>query len=101
RHTRFSRDWSSDVCSSDLSFRRAYHYLAAAKAVRDAEKDIHGRAMDHAFVHRQARRLAAAVVQACEEGAPAAVSGETEGAAGRRDRKSGVEGKSVGTGRRR
>src|SRR5690606_39731616 len=23
RHTRFSRDWSSDVCSSDLSFPRA------------------------------------------------------------------------------
>src|SRR5690606_41157861 len=23
RHTRFSRDWSSDVCSSDLSKRRA------------------------------------------------------------------------------
>ncbi|MFS8581680.1 MAG: hypothetical protein FWJ61_02440 [Limnochordales bacterium] len=68
------------------SFRRAYHYLAAAKAVRDAEKDIHGRAMDHAFVHRQARRLAAAVVQACEEEAPAAASGETEGAAGRRRR---------------
>src|SRR5690606_40539294 len=22
RHTRFSRDWSSDVCSSDLNFRR-------------------------------------------------------------------------------
>src|SRR5690606_40361273 len=24
RHTRFSRDWSSDVCSSDLSFIRIY-----------------------------------------------------------------------------
>src|SRR5690606_39745081 len=24
RHTRFSRDWSSDVCSSDLEFRRRY-----------------------------------------------------------------------------
>src|SRR5207302_4093359 len=23
RHTRFSRDWSSDVCSSDLSFSRS------------------------------------------------------------------------------
>src|SRR5690606_40526464 len=23
RHTRFSRDWSSDVCSSDLNFNRA------------------------------------------------------------------------------
>src|SRR5690606_17478697 len=27
RHTRFSRDWSSDVCSSDLD---AGHYLASA-----------------------------------------------------------------------
>src|SRR5690606_39276827 len=25
RHTRFSRDWSSDVCSSDLSIRVAYY----------------------------------------------------------------------------
>src|SRR5690606_40309717 len=25
RHTRFSRDWSSDVCSSDLRKRRAAH----------------------------------------------------------------------------
>src|SRR5690606_39445310 len=25
RHTRFSRDWSSDVCSSDLVLRRAAH----------------------------------------------------------------------------
>src|SRR5690606_40200695 len=24
RHTRFSRDWSSDVCSSDLSLAAAY-----------------------------------------------------------------------------
>src|SRR5690606_40152415 len=24
RHTRFSRDWSSDVCSSDLSIRITY-----------------------------------------------------------------------------
>src|SRR5690606_40596639 len=28
RHTRFSRDWSSDVCSSDLD----RHYTAAASA---------------------------------------------------------------------
>src|SRR5690606_39609504 len=25
RHTRFSRDWSSDVCSSDLGFKRSLH----------------------------------------------------------------------------
>src|SRR5690606_39719934 len=27
RHTRFSRDWSSDVCSSDLHVRRRSVYL--------------------------------------------------------------------------
>src|SRR5690606_40210917 len=27
RHTRFSRDWSSDVCSSDLSSRPSPSYL--------------------------------------------------------------------------
>src|SRR5699024_11334116 len=25
RHTRSKRDWSSDVCSSDLLFQRTYH----------------------------------------------------------------------------
>src|SRR5690606_4633869 len=29
RHTRFSRDWSSDVCSSDL-FERMVNFVAAA-----------------------------------------------------------------------
>src|SRR5690606_39879660 len=28
RHTRFSRDWSSDVCSSDLSFHGRHAHLA-------------------------------------------------------------------------
>src|SRR5690606_40398958 len=33
RHTRFSRDWSSDVCSSDLeALRRAVAGLAAVKS---------------------------------------------------------------------
>src|SRR5690606_39687069 len=30
RHTRFSRDWSSDVCSSDLDARFAAGFLADA-----------------------------------------------------------------------
>src|SRR5690606_40771379 len=39
RHTRFSRDWSSDVCSSDLSlldrrYRRANTRPSANKATR-------------------------------------------------------------------
>src|SRR5690606_39538255 len=36
RHTRFSRDWSSDVCSSDLDMiasRRTFLTAAAAMAV--------------------------------------------------------------------
>src|SRR5690606_39791302 len=33
RHTRFSRDWSSDVCSSDLD-TAAGHLLAAAVRAR-------------------------------------------------------------------
>src|SRR5690606_40684814 len=28
RHTRFSRDWSSDVCSSDLDFKEAKELIA-------------------------------------------------------------------------
>src|SRR5690606_40661985 len=28
RHTRFSRDWSSDVCSSDLFFGKQHHTYA-------------------------------------------------------------------------
>src|SRR5690606_40108166 len=29
RHTRFSRDWSSDVCSSDLRFLSTVFYITA------------------------------------------------------------------------
>src|SRR5690606_39371364 len=32
RHTRFSRDWSSDVCSSDLRLRQAAATLGAGPA---------------------------------------------------------------------
>src|SRR5690606_39526599 len=32
RHTSFSRDWSSDVCSSDLVIRRWKFWLAAENA---------------------------------------------------------------------
>src|SRR5690606_39326780 len=33
RHTRFSRDWSSDVCSSDLSFARTYEVHGSDRAI--------------------------------------------------------------------
>src|SRR5690606_41121040 len=39
RHTRFSRDWSSDVCSSDLPLQvlARMHVLAAADLTDDAD----------------------------------------------------------------
>src|SRR5207302_3170896 len=39
RHTRFSRDWSSDVCSSDLSDPSLENVLAFAKDAEDAGAD--------------------------------------------------------------
>src|SRR5690606_40138990 len=36
RHTRFSRDWSSDVCSSDLILLNE-RYTESASALEDAE----------------------------------------------------------------
>src|SRR5690606_40436879 len=36
RHTRFSRDWSSDVCSSDLDVA-VYHYNKSEQGQRFAE----------------------------------------------------------------
>src|SRR5690606_40898227 len=36
RHTRFSRDWSSDVCSSDLALSADTHAHALAVAARAA-----------------------------------------------------------------
>src|SRR5690606_40256162 len=44
RHTRFSRDWSSDVCSSDLTPVNVEQYLAVADS-RHAE-DIAQRARE-------------------------------------------------------
>src|SRR5690606_40656797 len=45
RHTRFSRDWSSDVCSSDLAVRVGRAALAPATDVPPAdgtlERDAH------------------------------------------------------------
>src|SRR5690606_40808446 len=46
RHTRFSRDWSSDVCSSDLGHHRAHRvrlHLRLAAPVRAARALFGGR----------------------------------------------------------
>src|SRR5690606_39331023 len=39
RHTRFSRDWSSDVCSSDLAFCEAITEIEREAAPADAVDD--------------------------------------------------------------
>src|SRR5690606_39828910 len=42
RHTRFSRDWSSDVCSSDLTFQtRVARQLTLAKVRYRLALDLH------------------------------------------------------------
>src|SRR5690606_40374027 len=49
RHTRFSRDWSSDVCSSDLGGTRpARQHLAAqcGDEARQIEVDVLARVVD-------------------------------------------------------
>src|SRR5690606_40284261 len=33
RHTRISRDWSSDVCSSDLMKRSAFHAITVDRVI--------------------------------------------------------------------
>src|SRR5690606_40819205 len=43
RHTRFSRDWSSDVCSSDLANRHTLRSLARRWLMLDEEiKELNG-----------------------------------------------------------
>src|SRR5690606_40845970 len=53
RHTRFSRDWSSDVCSSDLASRSALMQAAAfsiLKPMRPASHDSSLRANCSLFI---------------------------------------------------
>src|SRR3712207_7959335 len=39
RHTRYWRDWSSDVCSSDLNVRLGVRYALEKNEVRDTKTD--------------------------------------------------------------
>src|SRR2546429_3354376 len=41
RHTRCSRDWSSDVCSSDLACRLADHVIATNESYKEIEIERH------------------------------------------------------------
>src|SRR5439155_4108823 len=62
RHTRWPRDWSSDVCSSDLGVWHRRHVLIAVRIVThrgpERERDVRsGSQLD-----REARRWAAVTV---------------------------------------
>src|SRR5690606_40924509 len=41
RHTRFSRDWSSDVCSSDLHYFVNQAFLEPNQLLRDMDRIAH------------------------------------------------------------
>src|SRR5690606_40303540 len=43
RHTRFSRDWSSDVCSSDLFKRGGIYYVRDRRGNLDAKRSLRTR----------------------------------------------------------
>src|SRR5690606_40884938 len=59
RHTRFSRDWSSDVCSSDLSpwgpGRFGWHIECSAMSLKYLGNhiDFHGGGLDLVFPHHE------------------------------------------------
>src|SRR5258707_3511009 len=42
RHTRYWRDWSSDVCSSDLNYERPIYYSAPAQATPPSNGPVAG-----------------------------------------------------------
>src|SRR5690606_41004570 len=98
RHTRFSRDWSSDVCSSDLTFIVTEWGKPVAvlgplyRPLRDAAAIDHLTALGHAVP--PAAPLTDTLMDA---GQPTDLTGAIRKA----DRKSVVEGKSAGHGVRR
>src|SRR5690606_40080279 len=49
RHTRFSRDWSSDVCSSDLAGLRIPHPPALELLADDLLADLDCRVLSHSL----------------------------------------------------
>src|SRR5690606_39459879 len=67
RHTRFSRDWSSDVCSSDLA-DRARHQLARAAALEAVAGHIVHVAMEALLQPAQQARLLAAEIDVADTG---------------------------------
>src|SRR5207249_6733686 len=80
RHTRSKRDWSSDVCSSDLeklrrdacrgreSFRKNYCRISRAVGLRGSSASGGRWTSAHASAERQGRRLARQIGRAsCRE----------------------------------
>src|SRR5207247_5929684 len=82
RHTRSTRDWSSDVCSSDLDrlFRLLNHYRSAAgedraawldrvmAAAGETEADLtrwHGALLAAAWVRSEERRVGNECIYRC------------------------------------
>src|SRR5690606_22161760 len=57
-HTRFSRDWSSDVCSSDLPWRSGFHHLWSSEpaVAGRAEGDLRYRVRLLGFRHPRPKR---------------------------------------------
>src|SRR5690606_40831910 len=60
RHTRFSRDWSSDVCSSDLIIR--VRELSTRRHHRDGRFGVHGIEGDVDLMHTPVCHQAASVI---------------------------------------
>src|SRR5690606_41202677 len=50
RHTRFSRDWSSDVCSSDLFFPRQGLHAIVIFGIRGEKRFLQLIAIDENFI---------------------------------------------------
>src|SRR3712207_7557144 len=57
RHTRYWRDWSSDVCSSDLAAPSQYHAPAGGLYQRPRDVDAGGRCRGDAGDQGGARRV--------------------------------------------
>src|SRR5690606_40057942 len=96
RHTRFSRDWSSDVCSSDLG-------IAAVIASSDNDNDRYGRYNygDNRRGYGNGYGSSRSAVEQCVYAAERTASRYSYGGGANVtdiDRKSVVEGKSRGRG---
>src|SRR5690606_41077592 len=59
RHTRFSRDWSSDVCSSDLCDRGKHAKLASPACQETLSRRL---AEDHGMREIDAQQLQRAII---------------------------------------